>query len=377
MDFSELARITYRARSQHDTLSQVQSKISSDVKHLHPEVEYLFYKILNSYPCTYWNEKVRRQSIEKLDEIFKVHSSAIKFDYNILEHFLIGYYTYEQITSIINDLSKINENQLIKNRMYRIPTYISILEGCLANLFRSLVLIINLTTDKDLSFQNKLYPLCEILRANGFEFASDINIDIRNAINHGGVIMLDEGQEILFRYTKGGKIHTCKMSPFEFDRLIDDAYDIASALLLAIGLFLNEHFDLVTVNRSEPNYVTFGLQAMELSIPNIKCASVYDAPNSKQMNIILDIVESDNSFITATAFEVALQVYPIFPGYEQYYIQYHHARMLITFVRFKNEEIRDAINRSREIKDILLDVIHRMDICIPPPLLLKKLICKK
>lgn len=45
--------------------------------------------------------------------------------------------------------------------MYRIPTYVSIVEGCLTNLLRVIILILDQTTEKDLSAQKKLKPICD------------------------------------------------------------------------------------------------------------------------------------------------------------------------------------------------------------------------
>ncbi|RRK36897.1 hypothetical protein EBB54_00060 [Schaedlerella arabinosiphila] len=63
--------------------------------------------------------------------------------------FLAGYNAYMQVTNVINDLSGPNDSPAMKNRQYRIPTYVSIVEGCLTNLYRFIALILNQTTDKD------------------------------------------------------------------------------------------------------------------------------------------------------------------------------------------------------------------------------------
>src|SRR5699024_12470217 len=76
-----------------------------------------------------------------------------------------------------------------KTRLYRIPTYISIVEGCLSNLFRVITLLLDQTTTKDYKTQNKLSPLCTVLKNNDFELlVRDVDVDVRHAINHGGVV---------------------------------------------------------------------------------------------------------------------------------------------------------------------------------------------
>ena len=108
-----------------------------------------------------------------------------------------------QVTNVINDLSGLNDSPAMKNRQFRIPTYVSIVEGCLTNLYRFIALIINQTTTKDYASTYKLNPLCEILNKNGFDkLTESVNINIRNAINHGGIVFEEDGQKIVFHYTE-------------------------------------------------------------------------------------------------------------------------------------------------------------------------------
>jgi len=48
-----------------------------------------------------------------------------------------------------------------------------------------------------LLLQKKIKPICEILKSNGFDLlVADVNVNIRNAINHGGIIFKDNGFSI-------------------------------------------------------------------------------------------------------------------------------------------------------------------------------------
>lgn len=43
-------------------------------------------------------------------------------------------------------------------------------------------------------------PICDVLRSNGFDLlVKDINVNIRNAINHGGVVfkVVDGGSHVI------------------------------------------------------------------------------------------------------------------------------------------------------------------------------------
>lgn len=47
--------------------------------------------------------------------------------------------------------------------MYQIPTYISIVEGCLTNLYKFIASFLTQVTEKDYRSQNKLGPLIQVL----------------------------------------------------------------------------------------------------------------------------------------------------------------------------------------------------------------------
>ena len=171
------------------------------------------------------------------------------------ELFITGYNAYVQVTKVIQDLSPLNDSPAIKNRQYRIPTYISIVEGCLTNLFHFITLLLNQASEKDYASTYKLKPLCEILEKNGFKSLTEhVNINIRNAINHGGIVFEEDGQKINFRYTEKNRSIVSTLNAYEFDQLITDVYDTASALVLGISVILNNNWNIVHVDKSNTNF---------------------------------------------------------------------------------------------------------------------------
>ena len=64
---------------------------------------------------------------------------------------------------VITDLRNFNVSSEIKTRLYRIPTYTSILEGCLANFFRVIASLLGQALGKDYSVQNTLGQLINVL----------------------------------------------------------------------------------------------------------------------------------------------------------------------------------------------------------------------
>ena len=96
---------------------------------------------------------------------------------------------------------KVGESdQIKKTRLYRLPLYSTLLEGCLSNFMRAIISIVETISDKDYSSQVNLGSLCEILKKLGFSKISDvISLRIRNAISHGRVNVIGaQASEITF-----------------------------------------------------------------------------------------------------------------------------------------------------------------------------------
>ena len=201
MDYLSAAKMRYYSKDNSENIiKNLNKKLSANISACKHEFLCLFNDILSNTPCCYWNKDIYDQTLQQSQSLLRENPDIVVNE-AMMEYFLIGYNTYTQVTSIINDLSGLNDNPLIKNRQYRIPTYVSIVEGCLTNLFRFIVLLLNQASDKDYSTAHKLKPLCDILNKNGYDkLVANININIRNAINHGGIIFSEDGRILEFHY---------------------------------------------------------------------------------------------------------------------------------------------------------------------------------
>ena len=224
LTFYDLFRERFRNLDESEKiLKQINERLDKSTETVNPEILYPIYYILNTDPCYYWNDSIRKNTLSNLENLNINNSNTIVINNDILNHFFIGYNSYIELSKVIQDLSPINYSNVIKNRMYRIPTYVSIVEGCLTNLLRVIILILDQTTEKDLSAQKKLKPICDALVSKGFEeIIKYIDVDIRNAINHGGILFKEDGKRIEFNYTKGGKVLSKELLDYEFDKLIDN-----------------------------------------------------------------------------------------------------------------------------------------------------------
>lgn len=369
MDCLTYCRETYFSQDNSEIiLKQVQNKLNKDIDSISSGMLCIFDDAINREPSCYWNKTVYQQTYSELESLFNAQASPVKLDEEIMEHFLIGYNTYRQITDIINDLSKLNDNPEIKNRLYRIPTYVSIVEGCLTNFFRVITLILNQTSQKDFASAKKLNPICEILKSNGFDMlVSDVNINIRNAINHGGIIFKETGKIMDFQYTENKQLAICSKNTYEFDTLIDKVYDTASGVLLGLCSFINNHIEIINVDRSQKQFIPFCLLGMELSIPGIRLRSISGLPDCKQINIDIEILNSDRSYIGQIAILLSILIYDKYSDYQQYMFFFSNERLQGSWVRFTNQEIKDMLDKIRAFDEVIKAVIERKDYIIFDP----------
>ena len=108
----------------------------------------IFKDMIETEPCCYWNRLVFDEIETGLQKLLSDNPSVTVED-DQFELFIAGYNAYVQVTKVIQDLSPLNDSPAIKNRQYRIPTYISIVEGCLTNLFHFITLLLNQVSEKD------------------------------------------------------------------------------------------------------------------------------------------------------------------------------------------------------------------------------------
>lgn len=367
MDWLEASKVSYYKNDEvPKIIDDINQRTNSQMRCCRRELVCLFYDFIWNSPSCYWDNNVCTQFSGRLTAIASQHPDIIISE-SMIEHFLSACSTYSQITSIINDLDSINENDSIKNRLYRIPTYTSIVEGCLTNLFRFTVLLIEQFSVQDYSAQRKLEPLRTVLIKNGFSNGIEsVDVKIRNSINHGGVIFREDGRVIEFHYMENSKSLSKELTVYEFDDLINRMYDITSAALLSVCLFLNEHWDKISVNMSQKTFVSFALLSMKLSIPSIRCRFISDTSNSKQLNADFYTVKTDRAFIVETALKISLMIYSVYPDYDQYYLSFSSERLQKSWIRFTNSELAYA-TATGDFAGIVKSAANRGDIIVFAP----------
>ncbi len=260
------------------------------------------------------------------------------------------------------DIHDFNISDATKTRLYRLPMYTSIVVGCLSNLLRFLTVPLSLLSQKDYTVQNKLRSLVDVAKSNGLnEIADHVDVNLRNAINHGGVAIqrTGGGNDIRFYYTENSQLKAKPMRLYEFDKILDEAYDMVSGLIMDILLFLNRHIELLSIDRTTKGYVPFALLAMELSTPRNICTFISDLPNEKQINVEVSIVDCNKWHIFKLVLMIAILIYNRYSHYEKYYISLSHPRMLTGWLRFTQEQLADIVEKRRLPQEVVQEVLSK------------------
>ena len=363
--FVDAADTLYRSEFNEESfLITLQKTIPYSITNIQQELICIFYDIINTEPCYYWDKDVLSQTTDNLSDLVKDNSSVI-IDDEMLELYIIAYNAYAQITSVINDLSGLNDRAPIKNRQYRLPTYVSIVESCLTNLYRFITLLINQTTAKDYHSNYKLKPLTDILNKFGYDKLTEkVDINIRNAINHGGILFLEDGEKIIFHFNENGRNVSKTKTTYELDQLINDVYDTSSAILLGITIFLNQNWNLLSKSVFNNHYLSFHLLGMKLSIPTIRCRDISEVEHPNQLNAEFSIANTDRTYILRLAVILAILIYSQNGNYAKYYISFSNDRLMTSWIRFTNEQLSDLLSKNRELTEITGEIIGNKEALI-------------
>ena len=364
--FVERARCFYKKEYDTKPLTrQIQDAFSPSITTIEPCFVALIDRILNISPSKYWNGKTAHQVFDILESCLNSTSgnaSELSFGEEAFEYFVMGYSAYEQISETWTDIHDFNISHDAKTRLYRLPMYTSIVESCLANLLRFLADLFTLCSGKDYTVQSKLGPLLDMALSFGLtEITNHVDVNIRNAINHGKVSIRRDGasERILFYYVENHQSRSFPMLLNEFDQRIDDAYDTISGLILGIVLFLNQHISLLKINKMEPGYIPFALFAMELSTPENHCLVMSDVSNNEQINVDMQVSDCKNrDHLIRLAIIMGILVYDRYKNYKKYLISFSHPRMLTGWMRFTNAQIVEMITQTTSPNEIARQVLQ-------------------
>ncbi|MCB9150177.1 MAG: hypothetical protein H6641_15580 [Caldilineaceae bacterium] len=297
------------------------------------------YPLIVNSPQAYWNRQVATETFSGLSDLYKQDSD--KFITALMAsfyEFFAAINAYQSIIDTYLELKEVAFEESLKTRLFRNSIYTRICEDCLMNFYRCIRNIFNEYSVKEYSSQNTLGAIIPALEKNGFSALVDIDVDVRNAINHGNVAATDK--EIRFRYRSGSSYQSKSLQIWEYDNLIDTTLDIATGIWVGVLRFFcncpNATQGILSQNVSkEVIFEWFRLfyKTEETQIQLIDEAILGDS----QLNLRIQTSIADKNLLMLALTEIAKGVYAIFPEYQRYLIGYQHSRSIGGFMRYTQQ----------------------------------------
>ena len=344
---------------------QIRDSLGLSVSNFSEEMIYILWEILNMNPNYYFSKTAFEESYSNLELLYGQSKDKIMMNENMFEYFIMGYDAYKNISQIMTDLDDFNIASSIKTRLYRIPIYTSIMESALGNLLRIIAIMEGNSKGKDYSKQNTISKLKDVLYANGYTVISNcLNENIRNSINHGRVFTTSDvsGDCLQFYYVENHIDKCVKYQTNQFDKMIYELYDVTSAILLALALFINNHSDILQTPQS--SNLLFRFLSLKFSVPGVYCLNINDVADNDQINMEVDIHNTDRGYIGQISVMLGCMMYEFLPNYNRYLISFSSARMFPGFIRFNKHQIHDIFYGIRSFDDVISEVIKKSEFMI-------------
>lgn len=375
------SRRMYSICSEAELLELIRTEIDPEITSIPPHWVDLINHFIKFEPCNLYNKDISDIMYDNLLTLYtQKPEEFIKGISYGLEYWFKGVRSYLEMANIIRVVESVDELPEIKTRLYRIPTYTQILESVLSNLFRFIRDILGCVNKKIYSNQNTLNNLKNILESNGFDkLFRFVDIDVRNSINHGGVII--NPYDIQFVYASSGSWHKKEWTIRDifgetayalvgagkphFDDFIEGAFDDAGGLLLGTIRFFCKHNEVIQKNIDKifaDWYLRTEYLCRYLSYPGCTCTHIDTGlVGLSQLNINFLVSNPDHNNLKEHAFEAAILSSNWFPDYHRYSINYRHLRMPDGFIRFNKDELDAVVSNKILPIDVMRCVISRGD----------------
>lgn len=317
----------------------------------------LVYDFTYNYPQGYWNRDVANEVYSNILQLKSDDDSKlVNVFLTTLESLFTAISAYDSVLKLYSELNDVNYENGLKTRVFRSPIYTQICENCLMNLYRFIRDILGAYATKDYAPQNTLGKIIDLLRSKGFHLAVDIDVNLRNAINHGDTYPNDH--ILLFKYSSGGVYTSKEISIWEYDELIHKSLDIAGGIIMGIfRLFVvhPEFFNAVLAGTTEKRSSQEWLKLLFRS-NNLRIAFFQEnILGSPQLRVSVDAQVISKELLLTALIQIAKVVYAILPNYDRYMILYQHPRSLPGYIRLNREDIERSIRTGNDVDMILLD----------------------
>lgn len=341
-----------------ELLSLVNDKLDFNTKNLPHTWLPLIYKFLFEEEKIYWDKEIIDLTYHKINKIHLIADEKQEFQDFVtmlsqaLEYLFISLSSFNDIVKNITLRNDNNISEEVEFRMYYIPLYNSIIEGCWTNLLKFWRNLLNFVDEKNLLPQNKLHSLVETINKRGLEeLTKNIDVDIRNAINHGGIFITDE-KTAIFQYSKGKDgVQTKQVSLYNFRRVIFNLIDVASSTYLGIiKYFCQKNIDFDFLSKFiESEFVYDSLVKLEISSYLNSCQYIFKSQTiNDEQQINLKFYTDELTAAEKLEFSIFtfLKLYLYYPEVNRYFITFSSERCLPSFISANSADVAKLYNRE-------------------------------
>ncbi len=321
-------------------------------------------------PQAYWKRDVANEIRSNIDDYISTDSELflLSFNNSAIE-FFESIRAYESITRIISEIRNVAFEQSFKTRIFRNPIFSQLCEDFLMNMYRVLKSIVNQFSEKDYSSQNTLTPIIQCLSKNGFVKSTDINVDLRNSVNHGNVFT--SGSTINYRFGNAPDYKIKTINCWEYDDLINQTYDTACGILVGIIQSLSKNPSILESIVIIPDKNAFEWFKLMYKNEKVKVLDVSEVDlKSRQISINIEThIEKKEDLIIALI-ELTRSSFLLFPNYDRYFVGYEHRRSCSGYIRLTNKQLIKGLNAIELYKlavdsnDVMISDIMDADINI-------------
>ncbi|MNS04555.1 hypothetical protein D3C72_359190 [compost metagenome] len=323
---------------------------------------------LNKEPYCLWNREVSEAIFHELE---KIYSEIDDIDSLVpaFEYFFGAYFAFQDIANATQELENLYEASGTKTRMFRIPTYATILESCVSQLYKFVIAHIDKVTPGGVPLQTKLGPLCNQIKKCNLSVACEgVDVDLRNSISHGTYFL--SNKETLFYFSKGKDRATehKKLIDYKFDEIIDEAIDTASGMLLGIIRFFVRYPDRykeLIVNLKGVDFVSISTLKLQLTLPKARCLYVestqYERP---QIEIYFDVDFETKADLLALGIVASIVAKDLFPEYLDFFIAFEGKNLLPSNIRFRREEVEEYLAGTISLEELAIKPYERQQVLL-------------
>ncbi|MGG3134190.1 hypothetical protein ABER59_05455 [Bacillus velezensis] len=319
----------------------------------------LIYDLIFHEEKKFWDKDIKDFIYNLIDEVKYKNDSTILFFESFREslgHFFLSLSSYDRVLNTLNLFNKTIIPRDIEIQVKYLPLYNSLVEGVIGNLYKFLRNLLNTIDEKDLLSQNNLGPLVNLLKSKGCTILTEeIDVDIRNAINHGGTYLKEKGT-IIFNFNTGGKPQSKEVSVSQFRRKIYKIIDLVNGILAGIIKFNVKNYKGIVqaVGLNKTDIVFQSWIKFEMSTYNLRChlLDIDDVINQVNLYFSTDVIPSNDELVQFGIFTF-IKLAILYPDSERLFLTFNNDKQINSFLLTETADIIAFIQNKVDAQSLV------------------------